>query len=128
MNGARPLVRFSGTVDCGLDASGPLGLTLVGRDEGSAPVQVSFRCRAPAGWPGTLESPAVARADSQTILVTSRASQLALEARSVFVHRDVMRAFERAVPPRRPPYRKRLFWRLVLALAGTRVGRRALTR
>jgi hypothetical protein len=49
-----------------------------------------------------------------------------IEATSLHVHRDVGNAFYRAVPPRLVPLRKRLFWRVVLALAGTGAGKRLL--
>lgn len=128
MNGARELARFSGSVECRLAASGPLGLTLVGRDAASVPVQVSFVCRAPASWPATLEAPIVLRADADRILVKAGASELTLYVNGVFVHRDVTLAFEGSVPPRRAPLGKRLFWSLVLALARTSFGRRLLMR
>ncbi len=48
------------------------------------------------------------------------------EATSVHVHRDIGKAFYRAVPPRPVPFAKRMFWSLVLALAGSRTGKRVL--
>jgi hypothetical protein len=124
MNGAGELARFSGVVECRLDPGGPLGLTLVGRSDTSVPAQVSFLCPAPASWPASLDSPLVARADTERIVVKAGAAERVLHVRGVFVHRDVTRAFERAVPPRRAPFGKRVFWRLVLALAASRVGGR----
>lgn len=43
-------------------------------------------------------------------------------------HRDVTAEFYRAVPPRAVPWRKRLFWRAVLALAATPVATLILRR
>jgi hypothetical protein len=40
----------------------------------------------------------------------------------VHLHRDVAPPFYRALPPRPVPPGKRLFWRLVLALAASRAG------
>ena len=45
-----------------------------------------------------------------------------LSARAVHVSREVAIPFYRALPPRAVPLSKRLFWRTVLALAGSRAG------
>jgi hypothetical protein len=44
------------------------------------------------------------------------------------VHRDIAVPFYRAIPPRRVPLVKRIFWRVVLALAATRTGLALLRR
>ncbi len=40
-----------------------------------------------------------------------------------FVHHDASGAFYAALPPRRVPLVKRVFWRFLLAAAGSRAGR-----
>jgi hypothetical protein len=50
-----------------------------------------------------------------------------VEAISLHVHRDIGRTFYRAIPPRPVPLAKRLFWSLVLALAGSRTGKLVLS-
>jgi hypothetical protein len=49
-----------------------------------------------------------------------------VEATAVHLHREIAAAFYRAIPPRPAPWRKRLFWRAVLALAANRPGLAAL--
>lgn len=49
-----------------------------------------------------------------------------VEAGCLHRHRDVGAAFYRAIPPHPVPLAKRLFWRLVLALAAHRPGKRLL--
>jgi hypothetical protein len=127
MSGTQELVRFSDRVECRFDADTPLGVTLMGRDA-AGPVQVSLLCAPPMSWPATFDAPVVLRTDADRILVKSGASEVTLRVAGVFVHRDVTRAFEGSVPPRRAPLGKRLFWSLVLALAGTSIGRRLLLR
>lgn len=119
------LVRFSGPVECRTDRAGPLGLTLIGR-EGDEPVQVAFACAPQSGFPRRLDAPVVERTAPGTYRIGGERDGLVLDATRVFIHRDVTRAFHRAVPPRRAPLAKRAFWRAVLALAATRIGQRVL--
>jgi hypothetical protein len=49
-----------------------------------------------------------------------------IDARAVHVHREIATAFYGAIPPRRVPWTKRLFWGLVLGLAGSSWGKRVL--
>jgi len=58
--------------------------------------------------------------------ITAGSREWIAGATSVHLHRDIGEAFYRAIPPRRVPLAKRLFWRGVLALAGTRAGKRLL--
>jgi hypothetical protein len=54
--------------------------------------------------------------------IASPAGDWLINARAVHLHRDVAPPFYRALPPRPVPPGKRLFWRLVLALAASRAG------
>ncbi|MGQ0833653.1 MAG: hypothetical protein ACT4O5_01815 [Gammaproteobacteria bacterium] len=119
------LVRFSGSVECRADRAGPLGLTLIGR-EGDEPVQVAFACPPGIEVPERLDARVVERTAPGTYRIGGERDGLVLDATRVFIHRDVTRAFYRAVPPRRAPLAKRAFWRAVLALAATRIGQRML--
>lgn len=58
--------------------------------------------------------------------ISSASRAFVVEASSVHLHRDIGRAFYRAVPPRPAPLKKRFFWRVVLWLAATRTGKRVL--
>jgi hypothetical protein len=40
----------------------------------------------------------------------------------VHLHREIAPQFYRAIPPRPAPWAKRVFWRMVLALAASRAG------
>jgi hypothetical protein len=125
MNDTEVLARFSDAVQCRTDRGGPLGLTLIGY-EGAVPVQVSFVCAPPADWPERLEGAVVVREAPTHFRITEAHDARMLEASGVFVHRDVGRIVESVVPSRPAPLTKRLFWRVVLALAATSPGRRAL--
>lgn len=122
---AAELARFTGTVDCRIDGTGPLGLTLAGRD-GADPLQVAFVCAPPAAFPRHLEAPVVEQPGPGAYRIVTKQEVLAVAATQVFVHRDVARAFLLAVPPHAAPFGKRLFWRAVLALAASRIGRHVL--
>jgi hypothetical protein len=41
---------------------------------------------------------------------------------AVHLHRGIAAQFYRAIPPRPAPWTKRMFWRVVLALAASRAG------
>jgi hypothetical protein len=125
MTAGEVLMRFSGVVECRISRAGPLGLTLLGRDR-DEPVQIAFVCTAPAAFPEQLESAVVMRDGPGTFRIVAGATDRRLEAAGVFAHRDVARVLERAVPPRPPSLARRIFWRAVLALAASPIGRSVL--
>jgi hypothetical protein len=112
---------FAGAVDC-TRGSGALGLTLSGRDAAGQPLTVAFAAPAPAGLPQQLRDACVSRAAPEAFRVSGAGGEWLLAAPLAHVHRDVGAAFYQAIPPRPVPVAKRLFWRAVLFLAGSRGG------
>jgi hypothetical protein len=76
--------------------------------------------------PDFLTAPEVTAIDEQRFRITSASGAWELEAGWPHVHRGVGTALYRAIRPRPAPLRKRLFWRAVLALAGSTAGKRLL--
>jgi len=76
--------------------------------------------------PVSLEAAVISARGEHRYGIASASRDWTIEAASLHVHRDVGNVFYRAVPPRLAPLKKRLFWRVVLALAGTRAGKRLL--
>jgi hypothetical protein len=126
---APELTRFRGWISCRRDGEGPLGLILVGRtqDQPDETVQMAFACTAPVDLPEALEDATVERLGSAEYRVSSADRSWTLGA-PAYVHREVAALFYKALPPRPVPWRKRLFWRVILALASRPAGRRLLLR
>ena len=121
----QPLATFGGPVTCHRSSS---ALTLTGADADSQDERLILTFIAPSlpDIPPTLTDPAVLALDEHRYRITALSRDWTFEATSVHVHRDVGKAFYRAIPPRSAPLKKRLFWRAVLALAATRAGKRLL--
>jgi hypothetical protein len=128
--GETRMLHFRGWIACRRDGEGPLGLILVGRtshhrrEEG---VQVAFSCPAPVDLPEALEDARLEFLGDRRHRLTSGDKSWTLEG-PAHVHREVAGAFYTAIPPRPVPWRKRLFWRVMLGLAGNPIGRRLLLR
>ncbi|MGA7538361.1 MAG: hypothetical protein WBW93_06300 [Steroidobacteraceae bacterium] len=122
---SRPLAAFRGPVRCGRTLN---ALTLTGpaADSKDERLIVTFITPTPAAAPESLAAAEVHALDEHHYRIITSARSWEIEAASVHVHRDIGSAFYRAIPPRRVPLKKRLFWRFVLALAGTRAGKRLL--
>lgn len=122
------IVRFRGGVSCRRDASGPLGLTLVGwtSDHPDERVSLAFSGRSPDGLPDVLEDPVVDRVDERRYRISSLPREWIVEATAIHLHREMAAAFYRAIPPRKAPWSRRLVWRVLLGLAGTGWGKRLL--
>jgi hypothetical protein len=120
---SEPVARFAGTVTCERSL-GALRLTLGGSsaDFPAQPLTVGFAGTAPAGLPAVLEDAVVEAGAPGVFRIVSPAGQWLVAAPAVHVHRDVAAPFYRAIPPRRAPLAKRVFWRVVLILAGSRTG------
>lgn len=124
---AAGVIRFLGWSSCRRDGEGPLGLILVGRtaDRPDEPVQLAFACPAPPDLPEALEDVAVEQLGPQRYRLVSGHRSWTLEG-TAHLHREVAATFYRALPPRPVPWRKRLFWRVMLRLAASPLGRRLL--
>jgi len=116
------LLAFCGTVHCER-GEGPLGLVLHGAAGAAGQAHtLGFSGRAPADLPQALAAPRVEVLGDGRYRIVSAERTWLLSARAVHVSREVAAPFYRALPPRTVPLSKRLFWRTVLALAGSRAG------
>jgi hypothetical protein len=122
------VVTFRGGVSCRRDTNGPLGLTLIGwtADHPDERASVSFSGVAPENLPEVLEDPTVYRIDERHFRISSAPRDWVVEATAVHIHREIATSFYRAIPPRIPPWSKRLFFRVVLAMMSTSWGKRLL--
>jgi hypothetical protein len=127
MDEARRIARFRGGVSCRRD-DGPLGLTLIGRttDSSDEVASLAFAGTAPEGLPEALEDATVEQIDPGRYRIRSGKREWICSARAVHLHREVSSTFYRAIAPRLVPWNKRLFWRIVLALAASRMGKSLL--
>ncbi len=126
---SRSFARFD-AIDCDPAGAAPGSLRLRGRDADGRCLLLDLYGAA-ALPPGTsrLTDVVVAGVDvanGATWSLQSRQGRFELGAARLFVHEDVTALATAAVPPRAVPLSKRLFWRLVFALLGTRAGRRWL--
>jgi len=123
------MIQFDGAVQVRCGPCAEHGFTLVGMEHGRPrePLHLSLLCAPPAGLPAQLDSPSIQLQDGAgRIVARDRVWQIA--PRASFAHRDVTAAFGAAVPGEPAPLSKRLFWRAVLALAGSPPGRAWLAR
>jgi hypothetical protein len=121
------LVAFRGPVSCHRAAQPP-ALILSGHaaePAGEAAV-LTLSAAAPAECPAALEDARVERLGDGQYRITSAARSWLVSAAAAQLHFEIAAEFYRAIPPRRAPPWKRLFWRLVLTLAGSRTGLAAL--
>jgi hypothetical protein len=127
MDETRRMVRFRGGVSCRRD-DGPLGLTLIGRttDRPDEIATLAFAAAAPPGLPEALEDATVEQVQAGRYRIRSDLREWVFSARSAHLHREVASTFYRAIAPRLVPWKKRLFWRIVLAVAASRVGKTLL--
>lgn len=116
---------FRGAVTCRRSRN---ALTLIGAAADSADdiLILTFITPAAPDLPDSLAGAAVRALDERHYRISSGPQEWVVEATSVHVHRDIGATFYRAIPPRLAPLQKRLFWRMVLALAGTRTGKSIL--
>lgn len=120
-----PLAAFRGPVACSLTGN---ALTLSGAAADCADDRliVTFIGQLIADVPGLLEGASIRAVDQRHYLIASESQELLVEAAAFHLHRDIGSAFYRAIPPRPAPLTKRIFWRVVLALAGSPAGKRLL--
>jgi hypothetical protein len=122
-------IQFAGQTDCRRDGCGPLGLILCGHtaDRPHELVQLAFSGRAPEDLPRVLQDPLVEPLPGGDYRITSGADSWLIAAAATHLHRDVTREFYRALPARPVRWSERVFWRGVLMLAASSLGRRLLT-
>lgn len=121
------LATFRGTVRCG--RSEPRGaLTLSGMTEegGGEETSLILCAAAPLECPDALEDAVVEYLGARQYRIRCGTREWLVEAAAVHLHREIAASFYRAIPPRPAPWRKRLFWRIVLALAASGPGLAAL--
>ena len=119
------LAAFRGTVSCSRTAG---ALTLSGAAADSADDRLILTLISPSipDIPDSLDAVILTAVGEHRYRLASGSRDLVVEATSLHVHRDIGKAFYRAVPPRPVPLRKRLFWSLVLWLAGSPTGKQVL--
>lgn len=118
---------FTGRVEC-RRSSGMSSLTLVGHDSSGHPVHLSLLGALPEDLPPRLDAASVERLEAERYRISAGGRAWTIAAPRAYLHYDLAEAFFRAVPPRRVPLAKRLFWRLVLSAAASPVGRWWLAR
>jgi hypothetical protein len=119
-------VKFTGGVECRRSFAVQC-ITLVGCTESGAQVHLSLLGAVDAELPPRLQAAQVEHTGADHYRISSAGGIWTLSGRC-YVHTDATEAFYAAVRPRPVPFAKRLFWRLVLAAAGTRVAQRWLVR
>jgi hypothetical protein len=119
------LVIFRGPVSCRRSRN---ALTLAGAaaDSGGGILIVTLTTPAIPDVPDSMGAATVRALDAQHYRIAAGSQNWIVTATTLHIHRDIGEAFYRAIPPRAVPLAKRLFWRIVLALAGTRTGKRLL--
>lgn len=121
----RPLALWRGPVSCRRTPHALILTGLAGEPEEAALIVTLLASELP-DVPDSLTAAEVLALDEHRYRIVTAGGSWEIEASSVHVHRDIAAAFYRAIPPRQVPLRKRVFWRIVLALAGTRLGKRLL--
>jgi hypothetical protein len=117
------LASFRGEVHCERAQRVP-GLTLAGNTH-EAPAELSalaFSGSAPPDLPATLADALVEHLGGTQYRISAGSRSWLISASAVHLHREIAAQFYAAIPPRRAPWAKRVFWRAVLALAASRAG------
>ncbi len=120
-----PLAAFRGPVTCRCTAEAVTLMGAAADPDGDRLILTLFTPTA-ADLPNSLTAPAIVGLGERRYRISSASGSWIIEAGSAHVHRDIGEAFYRAIPPRPAPLKKRVFWAVVLALAGTRAGKRLL--
>jgi hypothetical protein len=120
-----PVAAFRGSVTCRRTSS---ALILAGpaADSPDERLILTLVTATAPDLPESLASADVIAVDERHVRIASGPRDWIIETASVHLHRDIGQAFYRALPPRAAPLKKRLFWRVVLALAHTAAGKRLL--
>jgi hypothetical protein len=102
-------------------------LTGIGAEAPSERLEIAFAAHAPQGLPGSLGDMRIEKLAARRYRLSSGPREWIVEG-AAHVHRDLTGQFATALPARAVPWRKRLFWRVLLALAASRVARGLLLR
>lgn len=124
----QPVVAFRGSVLCRRTHCA-LILTGSAADSGRERLILTFTASNSPDLPelpASLVDPEVLALGAGSYRISSGPRDWVFGATSVHLHRDIGDAFHRAVPSRPAPLKKRLFWRVALALAHHSVGKRVL--
>jgi hypothetical protein len=118
-----PRYLFSGAVRCQRGAP-PFTLTLTGAAVAPAAgaLTLTFSGEVPADLPATLRDASIEAGAAGRYRIRSGGREWQVAGGSLSAAREAAAQFYAALPPRPVPRAKRLFWRLVLALAATRTG------
>ncbi len=121
------LAEFVGSVTCECRSGAALTLRGAALDAPAERLVLTFLGVTPGEVPATLAAARVTAVGGQDYRLESPPEHWVIRARALHMHRDVQTAFFQAIPPRRVPLVKRLFWRVVLQLAAHRSGLRLIT-
>jgi len=119
-------MRLQGPIECRRTAEACV--TFVGQTESGERAYVTLAAPAPADLPSRIDDGAVELLEGGRCRVSMAGRMWQLDARQALVHRDVSGPFYAALPPRPAPLAKRLLYGLILAVAGSPVGKRWLAR
>lgn len=134
MNESRRVVAFSGPVRCMRDDV-PRAVTLGGStaQPSGAEVTLTFSFaphqsppRIPDALYDVLVDEVPAGDAASRFRLCSGQDQWEFPALACHLHREVAKSFYRAIPQRAAPWSRRMFWRLMLALAARPLGKRML--
>jgi hypothetical protein len=126
-----PRLDFAGSVACDARALGQLRLRgrLAAPDGRAAVVDVELGGAAPQ-WPLALDGATLefAAPPARGVVLRSAGREWSLPDARLFVHVDFGAESATAIAPRPVPWRKRLFWSVLLTVLRTESGRRWVSR
>jgi hypothetical protein len=124
-------IEFEGVVDCDARALGQLRLRgrLAAPGRQAAVVDIDTGATAPQ-WPLRLDGATleVAAPPARGVLLRSGEQEWSLPDAVLFLHVDFGAESTAAIAPRPVPWRRRLFWSVLLAVLRTQAGRRWVSR
>jgi hypothetical protein len=122
--GGRLVAAFRGPVDC-MQATG--AFTLRGTTLTGEVLSLSLGCPAPKDLPAHLDSPRLEHLPDTRHLLSAGGREWLLTPRAVHLH-QALPALYTVIPPRKPPWKRRLAWWLLVTLAARPVGLALLRR
>ena len=119
-------MQLKGSIECRRTAAA--SITLVGQTERGERVYLTLGAEAPADLPPRIDDGSVELLDGGRCRVSVSGREWLLDSRRLFVHRDASNEFYAALPSVPVRLAKRMLFRLMLAIAGSRAGRWWLAR